>query len=155
MVTGRLVSLAVFIATLFCSSPAACILCGKSPENEVGFLIRAARQNGLMAGCTCKCPWTPNPAENCGGCSKPWDWPYVPMCSRHGMLMLLSTEPGWGCRSLAGGCVGMHPAEPMQDEQGNACSWGPRRMKVEGFCCELGSRLFMNCINEGWHTCWV
>lgn len=56
VVTGRFVSLAVFMGTLFCSSPAACILCGKSPENKVGFLVRADRQNGLMTGCTYKCP---------------------------------------------------------------------------------------------------
>lgn len=36
----------------------------------------------------------------------------------------------------------MHPEEPMQNEQGSACSWGPRRMEVERFCCELGSRLY-------------
>lgn len=48
VVTGRLVSLAVFVSTLFCSSPAACILCGKSSENEIGFLGGADGQNGLM-----------------------------------------------------------------------------------------------------------
>lgn len=41
-------TLAVFVGTLFYCSPAACILCGKSPENKVGFLVGADRHNGLM-----------------------------------------------------------------------------------------------------------
>lgn len=42
-VTGRLVSLPVFMGAVFCSSSTACILCKKSSENKVGFLVRTDR----------------------------------------------------------------------------------------------------------------
>lgn len=69
-VAAKLVSLGVFMGTVFHSSPAACVLSRKSPENEVGFLARADRQSGLMTGCTSKCPRTPNTAEEFDGCSQ-------------------------------------------------------------------------------------
>lgn len=58
-------------------SPVAHVLSRKSTEDEVGFFTRADRQRGLMTGCTCKCPQTPNTAGKRDCCSQLCDWPFV------------------------------------------------------------------------------
>lgn len=102
VVKGRLVSLAVLMGTLFCSSSSACITRGKSPENKVEFLVRADRQSGLMKGCTWKSLRTLNPVEECGGilqslCRMSWAM-YV--CGVPGEWKLRISAVNWAPDSL-------------------------------------------------------